>query len=458
MNIEIDIGQFQEAANNPLLFILTVFLNGGWIFVLFFAFIALVIIAFQSFVASRQAIYMRGVRYVLLALDIPKGNEQTPKAVESIFAHLHGVQSAGNLIDRYWKGYVMPQLSFEIIGIEGQTQFLVRTPDNFRDVVEAAVYAQYPDAEITEVEDFAHMVPDDLEEAGYELWGAEILLVNKDVYPIKTYPFFEHSLSQSFLDPLASLLELMGRLLPTEQIWLQLIITPAEKNWKDAAGTEVQKRMGVSKEQARNLLSAVTGSVAGFAAETVQAALFTPSEGREEKKKEGKKFSELTSGEKNIIEAIQMKMSKITWATTFRMVYLGKKEFFSRSRGVTGIMGALKQFSSQDLNGFFPDPSTKTAVDYWFVQRRVRARKERILRNFKNRAFTQRPKPYVLNTEELASLFHFPVETVKAPQVQKTLAKRGEPPIALPIETEPEYEATATDAQPRGVPPSNLPG
>ena len=68
---------------------------------------------------------------------------------------------------------------------------------------------------------------------------------NKQVYPFRTCPFFEHSMTQTFLDPLASLLEIMGRLGPSEQVWLQLVITPEyNRNWLPQANAEAMKIAG----------------------------------------------------------------------------------------------------------------------------------------------------------------------------------------------------------------------
>lgn len=476
MHLIIDLTDLQQAASNPFLFVWVIFRSGGWIFVLFFGLIGIGTSLFQTWVSSRQRKYLSKITYILLALDIPRGNEQTPKAVESIFAHLHGIQGKGNLIDRYWKGKVQAQLSLEIIGIEGQSQFLIRTPVDFRDVVEAAFFAQYPDAEITEVTDYTEFVPHDFVAAGFDVWGTELIPVKSQVYPIKTYPFFEHSLSQQFLDPLASLLELMGRLGPTEQVWLQIVMTPAGTEWQDGAEGEVKKRLGISKEAAKRLLG--IGQLAGYvtgtaysAFETALASLVKPGtyeNKKKEEKKEGKKFSDLTPGEKSVIEAIQIKISKLGWETKFRFVYLAQKEYFGPSRGVTGIMGALKQYSTQDLNGFKPDPFTKTSVDYWFVKRRVAARKRRVMHNYRERELHKKFQmknpltrkaslPFVMNIEELASLFHFPVMTVKAPQVQKTEAKRGEPPMSLPVTTDTYVEPLGPAPRIKGAPPSNLP-
>ena len=222
MDIVIDVARLQEASGNPFLLFWIVLQSGGWIFVAIFAGAGMLIALVNAFVTSRQFKFLESAKYVILALDIPKGNEQTPKAVESIFSHLHGIQRGGNLIDVYWKGYLQLPISLEIIGLGGQTQFCIRCPQDARDLVEAAVYAQYPDAAITQVRDYTEDIPQDFVDAGYDLWGTELVPYNKQVYPFRTYPFFEHSMTQTFLDPLASLLEIMGRLGPSEQVWLQL--------------------------------------------------------------------------------------------------------------------------------------------------------------------------------------------------------------------------------------------
>lgn len=476
MDIVIDVARLQEAAGNPFLLMWIVLQSGGWIFVAIFVGAGVLIASFNAFVTSRQYKYLESAKFVILALDIPRGNEQTPKAVESIFSHLHGIQRGGNLVDIYWKGYLQLPISLELIGIEGQTQFCIRCPLDARDLVEAAIYAQYPDAAITQIRDYTEDIPQDFVAAGYDLWGTELVPYNKHVYPFRTYPFFEHSMTQTFLDPLASLLEIMGRIGPSEQVWLQLVIVPSDDSWKAESLAEVKKLLG-DKPKAKPLLPLGLGEIPGQVAtglyESMVASILPTSEwgteGKKEEKKDKLKFSDLTSGGKGSIEAIEMKAGKLGWNTKFRMVYIAKKELLNKGRGIAGVLGAIKQYNTQDLNGFKPDSKTKTSADYFFVKRRVFEKQRRILRNYKRRAYYRKfarktPKPYILNVEELASLFHFPVMTVKAPQVQKADARRGEPPQRLPSEPifeEPTFTETPGSASagsmPTGSPPPNLP-
>ena len=77
---------------------------------------------------------------------------------------------------------------------------------------------------------------------------------------------------------------------------------------------------------------------------------------------------------------------------------------------------------------------------------------------YKYRSIWRGRRVFVLNIEELASLWHFPVITVKAPQVKKTEAKRGEPPVLLPVGEEVEYIPKVQPvAEPEVVTESDVP-
>lgn len=462
MDIVIDLSSLQDAASNPLGLLWALFRGGGWIVLL----VWVGFFAWRAFVVSRQVKFLANLKYVVLAIDIPKGNEQTPLAVELIFSHLHGIQRSGNWRDRNLKGFLQPPMSFELISVEGQIQFIIRCLEDHRDLVEAAVFAQYPDAAISEVPDYVDFIPDDGLDAGYDLWGTELQLAKPEVYPIRTYPNFEHSLSGNFIDPIASLLEILSRLGPGEHLWLQLVLAPADDKWKEGVKAELKKFLGDAPPPSQ-LFGGIPQQVAvdlyGAVTSTLLPAI-APGEAKKEKKDKGK-YTDLSPGEMNVIKAMQVKASKIGWKTKFRVVYGGQKEALNRGRGVTGTLGALRQFNAQDANNFRPVKQTMTIPNTLFPKGSLRKKQDRILRSYKQRAFHFGTIPFVLNIEELASIFHFPVLTVKAPMVQRTEARRGEPPSRLPIERDvveteytPEAASSATQAdEAPGAPPPNLP-
>ncbi|HCJ52635.1 MAG: hypothetical protein A2898_04125 [Candidatus Kerfeldbacteria bacterium RIFCSPLOWO2_01_FULL_48_11] len=450
--------------DNPFDAMLFLIQHGGWV-VLVITTMWGIWIGWLEYIRNR---YDASVEFALLAIDIPKNNEQSPKAVEHIFSHFTGIQKHGTLYERYVKGYNQQGFSLEIVSIEGYIQFLIRTPKEFRDLVEAATYAQYPDAEITEVEDYIDSMPKPLElpHKDYDLYGTEFKLERKDVYPIKTYPQWEHPLTQTFLDPMASLLEIMSRFGPGEQLWLQIVIAPIDPEWRKRGIALIRKLIGKKSESKGTDWFYFPREVSRGLTESITSSIIPPSEGQRPEKKEREwpsLMQHLSPDERATVEAIGYKIAKIGFLSKIRMVYYARKEVMQKSKGVNAIVGAIKQFNTLDLNAFKVDKKSRTKVYYVRVKNRLLWRQRRILWGYRYRSLKRGRNRYVLNTEELASIFHFPVMTVRAPLVQKAQTKKSEPPSKLPIEhffNTPEPVSVGSGvqtAEERGTPPANLP-
>lgn len=439
MSIEIDLTSLWQnflifSSQDPITMAWQIFLNGGWVFVL----ILIIYSLYQAWLGGRKKKFASKWNFSLLAIDIPKYNEQTPKAVENVFTALAATQSSGNLIDRYWEGKVQESFSFEVVSLEGYVQFLVRTPSHFRDLIEAAIYAQYPEAEITEVEDYVEAYKEiKFPNEDYNIWGTDFVLVKDYPYPIKTYPEFEHSLSQTFIDPMAGLLEVMSNLDPGEQLWLQLVVEPVKPDWGEAAKKITKELKGeqyaAPESKSQQFLKPIQ-SLTNFAGEIVQEA-FGIGLGSDGSKKEDDqwKMFKLSPRERMVFEKVQNKLSKIPFKTKFRMVYFGRKDGFNKAKGVAAVIGAIQQFNLMDSNGFKPGAKTKTGVDYFFVQKRTAERQNKILKFYADRTI-KGDDPYLMSTEELASLWHFPNIGVKAPSIERVGARRAVPPSRLPYE------------------------
>lgn len=441
------------------------FTHGGYLVLLFFMLLTLVV----WWKNKIQHDFEHKTKFALLAIDVPKETAQTPLAVESLFSALSGAWSGGTRRERWLQGYWNLPFSFEIVSLGGYTQFLIRTPDHFRDLVEAAVYAQYPTAEITEVHDYVDRIPVHFDDDKYKLWGTEFVLEKKWVYPIRTYIEFEKMLAEEFKDPMAHLLEVMSRIRPEEDVWLQFLIMPIKDDWKVESAHEVKKLVS-SEEKGHGLIYwlfiQMPFRVMYDLFEAVIAGIFEPSEAHEAEVKKAKSITDLTPGQKKVVEAIEAKASKTGFLVKFRMVYWGEKEVFVKGRGISAVVGAIKQFSNPTLNGFKPS-SLVTTDDklFLFPHSRLLTKQHSLLRAYKRRnAHHGAGHGFILNIEELATLYHFPILTVKAPFVAKTESKTSEPPIALPM-LRPRYVREA-DSIPgiasasetvAGAVPSNLP-
>ena len=71
-------------------------------------------------------------------------------------------------------------------------------------------------------------------------------------------------------------------------------------------------------------------------------------------------------------------------------------------------------------------------INYFFIEFRKNWRRERIVRACKGRSGTVGHSYFILNTEELATIWHFPSKFIKAPMLQRTESKKSEPPFSLP--------------------------
>jgi len=120
----------------------------------------------------------------------------------------------------------------------GDIHFFIRVLSEFRNLIESNIYAQYPEAEISQVDDYVNSVPVDITDSNdYDIWGTELILIKDNAYPIRTYPEFERDAmnEDQRIDPVSTLLEVMSRISPDEQIWIQTIVRPIAHTWKDVS-------------------------------------------------------------------------------------------------------------------------------------------------------------------------------------------------------------------------------
>lgn len=425
-----------EVGDNPILAMYGLITKGGWVVLI----IIFLLAARSLWLYWRQSKYMVGKKFVLLAVDVPRESEQTVKAVDNMFAHLAGAHSPTTFMEKWYEGKLQDPLSFEIISIEGHVQYLIRCLAPLRDLVEASIYAQYPTAEITQVEDYTLSIPTNYPDEQYELFGTEMIPVVNDVYPLKTYVDFEHMLTSEFKDPLAAMLEAFSRLGPGEQVWYQLIATPiGQVEFKEKAKREILKLTGQKEPVKQNIAEKALDVPLNLLGAAADMVFGTGVSEEGEKKKEDpftSRVFNLTPGERKVVEAVERKLSKIQYKCKVRFVYIAKKEVYNKQKILQSFIGAIKQFNTNDMQSLKPE-SKKIGVNsalILFKNRRNNKRKEKLLSGYRRRSIWAGIAMFYLGTDELASLWHLPViKDVKAPQLKKTEEKKIEPPINLPF-------------------------
>lgn len=342
---------------------------------------------------------------------------QTPKAMEQVFNGLHALE----------KGYLV----LEIVGFNQEVHFFIHAPKGLKQFLEAQLYAQYPDIEILPVKDYLSFLPPILPNKDLDVWGTEIIFEKENQYPIRTYEYFEEIKEEKRIDPIANLIESISNASKKEYFILQLIIKPLikdkEKDLRKKADSEINIKMGKKEKK----IATWEDWVFAFFRNLLVAIAIPPTWPGEEKKEETSvSISAISSVDKEIIEAINKKVSLLTFETGIRLCYFAPYEIFNEN-SIAAFYAYLKQFGIKHLNSFVINEETVTKVKGWFLKnRKLLLRKIKIYNSVKEKNLPQ--KSIVLNSQELATIYHFPLLKVKSPALVRGVFRKSEPPFNLP--------------------------
>jgi hypothetical protein len=386
--------------------------------------IFIIVLWFDLWLDYKRREWIREQGSVLLEIKLPQVMLKSPQAMELFLNNLYN-PIVGTLIDVYMKGRVRVWWSLELVSIDGNVHFFIWAHKKAQQMIEAQLYAQFANIEVHEVPDYTLGIHHDPSKIKFG-WFGNIGLTKEDAFPIQTY--IEYGLDKMLgedaeeykVDPMVALLEFLGSLKKSEQAWVQILIQAHAKeglklgrvftkaDWKKAAEDQIKKILKEARYKSD-----------------------------EEKNPTGQHLSE---GQKQVVTAIERSISKFAFDTMIRATYFAEKDVYNASN-IGGLLGSFRQFSSNTLNGF--KPIWYAGYDYPFQDFRGqrRARNERmILEAYKRRSFFNTPfknfhgKPFILTTEELATLFHFPSASVAAtPTIARVPSKRAEAPSNLPI-------------------------
>lgn len=393
-------------------------------------FIILAVLAKNLWQYYRILHFKRKIRWVLLEILIPREVRKNPKAMEQILNQIYSMRnSPENIIERYIEGEVTHWWSFEIASFGGEVHFFVRTPAQYKNIIESNIYSNYKDAEVVEVQDYVERLPEkstELYKMGLEFFGLELALGRDSAYPIRSYLQFEAIEEEKALDPMSDIIEVLSKLKKEEQVWLQVLVRPADPRWRE----EGYKVVAELKEKSASKRISV-------GAEESLTFIRTP-------------------GEEEVMKAVERKLAQAPFETIIRYIYFAPRSIFNRQLPYRGVRGAFAQYSAQNLNYFIPNIPTRTMVwwikfPFFFPKKREEARKQRIYQNYRLRwmpqemkigailnsqifYFDNKSKIAVFSSEEIATFYHLPsFLIVTAPFIKRVEAKRMGPPAGLAI-------------------------
>lgn len=335
--------------------------------------------------------------HCLLMLEVPRTNDKKELAAEQMLASLHGILRGKKELKTSGTG--QEHISLEMAAIGQRIRFYIWTPKHLQAFVEGQIYAQYPTVQIYEqTEDYAQRRMNQT-----VIHSTELALIGDETLPIKTFPSFE-------VDPLAAITATLAKLdKEDEEMWIQIIGRPISDDWH-RRGIKTVERI----RRGGGFFSSTTGgSSVGYAAQVFGALAKPPEAGGIEGTTS---TGELSERDKTRISSIGEKSTKLGYQVKIRILYAGHDQHTARLR-MQALVGAFKQFNTTNLNGF----EAKNVSFSRDIQDQYQAR-----------MFTDHG--YILNIEELASLFHLPHTTVETPNIVWATTKTAEPPPNLPIQ------------------------
>lgn len=366
------------------------------------------IIFFQSRkVLREQKNFERGLKMVPLLIHLPPpsddtdvGSRDTRDVTDERISKAQTVYSIiASTMEKSFKRqfYGQRHIAFEMIAHDGFIKFYTAVPIGLVDVVKQAVISAYPSSRLEEVPD--HNIFNKVGRISGTL-GGELTLKQKYAYPIATYQDLKR-------DPLQSVLNAMSTLEKEDGAAIQILLRPAKDGWsKEASNVAKKKREGKEKKKGG-------GQLLAWASQLISAMVKPP----EDKGSNGPPGSNLSTNEQQILDSIDEKTRFPGFETTIRVVT--SSNVAQRSQAVlSNLVASFALFDAPGKNGFKYTPASDI---------------ESFATAYIMRFFPQHHDKNILNSVELATLFHFPQqEDIPTSQLTRQDSKQVDGPRNVP--------------------------
>ena len=302
------------------------------------------------------------------------------------------------------KLYGQKHISFEIVAHDGLINYYAIVPAVLTETMKQAITAAYPSARLEEVHD-----PNFFSSTGGmdAVVGGEIELKDDFWYPIASYEETKRDASLGLINALSVAKKGDG-------VGIQILFRPTDEGWTRKSLQRVQNLRDGKKgrREANNFLGRLVygfGNLVGDLAE----ALWKPPEAHDPYKDSEKVLSNLEQEE---ITKIEEKTKYPGFEVLMRFV--ASSDSKTRSTALLGgVVSVFSQFDSPNYNGF----------KYNQIKRSRDLVEDYVLRNF-----PQEQNKFILNSVEMASIFHLPSQnSIPTSQVERQATKQVDGPAKL---------------------------
>ncbi len=314
------------------------------------------------------------------------------------------ISSFATMHEGGWKGVVRGQpaivLEMAVHHVGEEIHFYIAGPAKSADLIQRTVHGFYPTASVERVSDYNIFNPHGAHA------GSVLTLAKKYFLPLRTYVSLES-------DPLGNISNALSKLeREGEGAAIQVVMQHTENVWS-------KKSFKIAKfmQQGKSYERAVSQAAGGFIGFLKELSRGTGGDSTKKKEQEEKAKTSLTPLVQETIKGIEQKASKVGFKVNVRLI-ASAPDTLRAERILEQLENAFAQFTHPAWNSLKP--------------RRAKGRALRqLLYNFSFRIFSA-SEAILLNTEEVTSLFHFPIPTLATPRIEWLKAKAAPPPENLP--------------------------
>lgn len=358
-----------------------------------------------------KVIVPRTLDWVFLEVQMPKGASNDQKGAtggvsggstdemkqwttvgEQMFTGLSNLGGSDGFLE------AREYISLEVACVNKKISFFINCPKRLQNLVEKQIHAQYPHAFLDETP-----IYNPFSKTG-ALAAAELKLAKQYFYPIRTYKSLE-------TDSLNTITNAMSKLDENEGAAFQMIIYPAGNEWQS------KPRKMASQIQQGKSPEYVTKSEWQKRMAKVSKAFYQTLFPKSEEKTDGDRLS-LTPMQQEIVKRFEEKASRPGFAVNLRLITASTDEAMAKHH-LKNMLAGFLQFNMPPFNGLKENKRKKTSD---------------IVKDYIFRIYRAERSQQILNTEELASLWHLPNHFLETPNIKWLTAKKAPPPIDAPAE------------------------
>ena len=383
----------------------------GWMVFLFWA-VAIFLLFFIARILVRKMAaggkhFDHAIFLVRLPKEKPKDQEKETSLQqlheeiargETVFASVGGLRAQRGFLP--WLLGRSDHFAFEIVAKEKIISFYIATPRDMGRYLEQQVHAHYPEAVMEEVDDYNIFTPQGEIAAG-------CLKTKRDfLFPVKTYNKME-------ADPINSLLNVMSKLGHNEALAVQFVVRSANGRWHKKVSDFVRlvhKTSSIDAALKQRGFGKVLAELGG---------LIRSAKPKNPAEKQWEAPKRLSAMEEEALKNIESKNAKAGLDVNLRIVASARDKGVAQHY-LSNLASAFSQYNHYEYGNSFPAAAVS------------RGRKK-IIKDFIYRRFDEGAS-FLFNTEEMASLFHFPLPSAETPNILWLMAKQAPAPPNIPEE------------------------